>query len=173
MQINTLFHDVYTTTRQYNSPKPFVFVMKRGEGCVCIHMLTWQLSQLVCLKPRTTTPMSFVPRRISLGSSLPRCMMPRYAGPECGSPGFADRVESCDRPVTAAAAYGRHTVAATAKCQAGGQHAHRSDSEAEREVRSVYREGSAEDISGRSQAGGHERGLNNDVTCKYNVRTIL
>lgn len=32
MQINTLFHDVYTTTRQYNSPKPFVFVMKRGEG---------------------------------------------------------------------------------------------------------------------------------------------
>jgi len=30
MQINTMFHDVHFMTRSYNSPKPFVFVMKRG-----------------------------------------------------------------------------------------------------------------------------------------------
>ncbi|CAD6570341.1 MAG: hypothetical protein TREMPRED_005734, partial [Tremellales sp. Tagirdzhanova-0007] len=31
IQINTLFHDVYTVTRSYDSPKPFVFVLKRME----------------------------------------------------------------------------------------------------------------------------------------------
>ena len=32
MQINTLLHDVYTTTRLYPSPRSFVFIMKRSES---------------------------------------------------------------------------------------------------------------------------------------------